>query len=132
MTQAEFDRFMLHGILPPRRICVLCHRVLVAATLYSARDMGKKNVTLKPELTLVQQYTNTADCPGGYKKECCMGGPTKERFEGLYGKLVQHRSNQLAVVRDPQTGRRSLDQSTIKWSPVIQQRREVGESNRDF
>ncbi len=110
MTQAEFDRFIRLSILPPRRICVLCHRVLVAATLYSARDMGKKNVTLDPRLTLVQQYTNTTDCPGGYKKECCVGGPTKERFEGLYGALVQHRSNQLAVVRDKETGRRSLDQ----------------------
>jgi hypothetical protein len=61
-----------------------------------------------------------------------MQGPTKERFEGLYGALVVHRTNQLAVVRDAKTGRRSLDQSTIKWSPIVQQLPEVGESSRDF
>lgn len=140
MCEPEYMEFLRTGQLPPRRICILCHRFAVedAACAVSSSDGAVK---IEPEETLLQQYVNLMECPGGYRAECMQLHPADDGiYRGLFGPLVSYQKQHLAPYLDNQQinvetkqPALMLNQDKILWKPIQSNALpELGESSRDF
>lgn len=130
MLKEEYDD-LLSGVeatrrrpIPPRP-CVLCCRYQLGQFVPSLRAMRRaksmNHICKWPEISLdpnscLQYFREKKDREGGYIGSCMLK-PINGVWEGFIDPIVMFNWSSLVVKRHPETNRRYVDQSLLKFRP---------------
>ncbi len=130
MSDGEYKLFMEENKIPPRRVCIICHRYVMTG-IFNGMLFEGGTVTIDDKKTLFQQFCNKQECAGGYRQEFMLFSPSGQKIQGLWGPIVLFQPKYHRSYLDGD-GAWRLDQHMLCWQPQQRIEPEIGETNRDF